>query len=438
MSPDEERTNADGMHTNGYRRRVVDGELDELIVGLPALVLEGAKGVGKTATASRRAETVHRLDDPVERNIAVADPSRLLNGPGPVLIDEWQYVPESWDLVRRAVDEGAAPGRFLLTGSALSTGLTTHSGAGRIVSVRMRPLSLAERGLATPTVSLKVLLTSAKAPIEGHTACGLEDYTEEIVASGFPGLRGLQGRARRAQLDGYLLRVVDRDFAELGRPVRNPAALRRWMTAYAAASSTSASFETIRDASTSGHGEKPAKSTTIPYRDALERLWILDPVPAWLPTRNRIARLSAPPKHQLADPALAARLLGVNANSLLDASPAGPPMPRDGTLLGALFESIVTLSTRVYAQAAEASVKHLRTASGAREIDLIVERADGRIVAIEVKLARNPSEKDIRHLKWLQGQIGDTLLDAIVITTGADAYRRKDGIAIVPAALLGP
>jgi len=427
-----------GKRTNGYRRRVVDSELDELIVGLPALVLEGAKGVGKTATASRRAETIHGLDDPVQRNIAVADPSRLLNGPGPVLIDEWQYVPESWDLVRRAVDAGAEPGRFLLTGSALPTRLPTHSGAGRIVSVRLRPLSLAERGLVTPTVSLKTLLGGAKAPIEGHTACGLEDYTEEIVTSGFPGLRDLPGRARRAQLDGYLLRIVDRDFPELGRSVRNPAALRRWMTAYAAASSTSASFETIRDASTSGHREKPAKSTTIPYRDALERLWILDPVPAWLPTRNRIARLSAPPKHQLADPALAARLLGVNTNSLLDASPAGPPIPRDGTLLGALFESIVTLSTRVYAQAAEAGVKHLRTASGAREIDLIVERADGRIIAIEVKLTRDPSEKDTRHLKWLQRQIGDTLLDAIVITTGPDAYRRKDGIAIVPAALLGP
>lgn len=428
-----------GERTNWYRRRVVDSELDELIVGLPALVLEGAKGVGKTATASRRAETIHGLDDPVQRKIAIADPSRLLNGPGPVLIDEWQYVPESWDLVRRAVDAGAAPGRFLLTGSALGIGLTTHSGAGRIVSVRLRPLSLAERGLATPTVSLKTLLTGAKAPIEGHTVCALEDYTREIVASGFPGLRGLRGRVRRAQLDGYLLRIVDRDFAELGRPVRNPAVLRRWMTAYAAASSTSASFETIRDASTSGHGEKPAKSTTIPYRDALERLWILDPVPAWLPTRNRIARLSAPPKHQLADPALAARLLGVGAGSLLDGiAPPSPSVPRDGTLLGALFESIVTLSTRVYAQASEASVKHLRTASGAREIDLIVERADGRIIAIEVKLARDPTERDTRHLKWLQGQIGDTLLDAILITTGEYAYRRKDGIAIIPAALLGP
>jgi predicted AAA+ superfamily ATPase len=424
--------------TDGYLPRVVDGELDELIVSLPALVLEGAKGVGKTVTASRRAQTVHGLDDPAQRSIALADPARLLDAPGPILIDEWQRVPESWDLVRRAVDAGAAPGRFLLTGSALPADLGTHSGAGRIVSLRMRPLSLVERDISAPTVSLRALLTGAKPPIEGHTELRLEDYTDEILASGFPGLRGLAGKALRAQLDSYLLRIVDRDFPELGHSVRNPVALRRWMTAYAAASSTSASFETIRNASNGGHGEKPAKTTTLPYRDALERLWILDPVPAWLPTRNRIARLSAPPKHQLADPSLAARLLGVDAAGLLNASPTGPPIPRDGTLLGALFESLVTLSIRVYAQAAEATVKHLRTAAGAHEIDLIVERADGRILAVEVKLARDLGTHDTRHLRWLAGQIGDTLLDTVIITTGPYAYRRQDGIAVIPAALLGP
>ncbi len=429
---------ANDEHVAGYRPRVIDGELDELMASLPALVIEGAKGVGKTASASRRAATIHRLDDPAQRSIAVADPARLLDAPAPVLIDEWQYVPQSWDLVRRAIDEGAGPGRFLLTGSALPAGLGTHSGAARIVSVRMRPLALAERGIDTPTVSLRALLTGAKAPVEGHTDCRLEEYTDEILGSGFPGLRGLSGRALRAQLDGYLLRIVDRDFPELGRPVRNPAALRRWMTAYAAASSTSTSFEKIRDAATGGHGEKPAKTTTIPYRDVLERLWILDPVPPWLPTRNRIARLSAPPKHQLADPALAARLLGVDAESLLDASPAGPPIPRDGTLLGALFESLITLSIRTYAQAAEATVKHLRTARGEHEIDLILERADGRIIAIEVKLARDATDEDTRHLTWLAKQIGDSLLDAIIITTGEHAYRRRDGIAVIPAALLGP
>ncbi|HEV3046734.1 MAG TPA: DUF4143 domain-containing protein [Solirubrobacteraceae bacterium] len=423
---------------DGYLPRIVDEELGELLVDLPAMVLEGAKGVGKTATASRRVATVHALDDPTQRSIALADPGRLLDTPGPILIDEWQRVPESWDLVRRAVDAGAPPGRFLLTGSALPVGLTTHSGAGRIVSLRMRPLALSERGGELPTVSLGELLTGAKAPVHGRTDWRLQDYTDEILASGFPGLRGLRGKALRSQLDGYLQRIVDRDFPELGHSVRNPAALRRWMTAYAAASSTSASFERIRDASTGGHGEKPAKTTTLPYRDALERLWILDPVPAWLPTRNRIARLSAPPKHQLADPALAARLLGVDAASLLDASPAGPPIPREGTLLGALFESLVTLSVRVYAQAAEATVKHLRTTAGAHEIDLIVERADGRVIAIEVKLARDVDARDTRHLKWLAGQVGHTLLDAIVITTGPDAYRRQDGVAVIPAALLGP
>ena len=210
------------------------------------------------------------------------------------------------------------------------------------------------------------------------------------------------------------------------------------MTAYAAASSTAASFETIRDAATSGQGDKPAKSTTIPYREALERLWVLDPVEAWLPTSNRISRLSSPPKHQLADPALATRLLGIDAGALLEGRPAGPAVPRDGTLLGALFESLVTLSVRTYAQASEATVKHLRTAGGKHEIDLIVERADGRVVAIEVKLTRDPGDEDFKHLRWLAERLGDDLLDAVIVTTGSDAYRRADGVAVVPAALLGP
>lgn len=426
------------MAEDEYERRVVDAELDELMQSLAALAIEGAKGVGKTATAMQRAASVRALEDPAQRRIAVADPARLLDGKGPILVDEWQYLPETWDLVRRAVDDGAEPGRFLLTGSSQPRERGSHSGAARIVSLRMRPLALSERGLATPTVSVSALLSGKRPPVAGACATRLEDYVDEIVAPGFPGLRSLSGRALRAQLDGYVQRVVDRDFAELGHRVRDPVALRRWMTAYAAASSTTASFETIRDAATGGHGEKPAKTTTIPYRDVLERLWILDPVPAWLPTRNRIARLSSPPKHQLADPALAASLLGVDAGALLEGRPTGPPVPRDETLLGALFESLVTLSLRTYAQAAEARVGHLRTAGGAYEVDLILERADGRVVAVEVKLARSVSDRDTAQLRWLAERIGDELLDAVVVTTGPEAYRRADGIAVVPAALLGP
>jgi len=415
----------------------VDGELDALIAALPALSLDGPKAVGKTHTATRRAATVYRLDDPGQLSVVSADPHRLAADPQPVLIDEWQRLPESWDIVRRAVDENATPGQFLLTGSATPTE-STHSGAGRIVTIRMRPMTLMERGVGTPTVSLAALLGGGRSAVHGDTTISLEDYTEEIVASGFPGLRELTGRARRAQLDGYIARIVEKDFQELGHRIRNPVALRRWMTAYAAATSTTASYETIRDAATGGEAEKPARTTTQPYRDTLERLWITDPVAAWQPTRNPIARLTAAPKHHLADPALAARLLGADVDALLAAREMGPRIPRDGTLLGHLFESLVTLSVRVFAQAVEATVGHLRTKTGQREVDLIVQRSDHGVVAIEVKLGQRVEDSDVRHLRWLANQIGDELLDAVVITSGTTAYRRADGIAVVPAALLGP
>lgn len=440
---------------SGYERRIIDDELDELIAGLPAIALEGPKAVGKTATALQRAATVYSLDDEDERSIAQADPSRLTEGEPPVLIDEWQRLPESFDRVRRVVDAGAPPGSFLLTGSASPTQPPTHSGAGRIVRVRLRPLTLAERGVGVPTVSLARLLEGERPPIEGRTDIRLEDYVSEILASGFPGLRGLPERLARAQLDGYLDRIVDRDFDELGHMVRRPGTLRGWMRAYAAATATTTSYEKVRDAAASGHGQKPSRATTQPYRDVLERLWILDPVPAWLPTRSRLARLSAPPKHHLADPALAARLLDLDAAALLRPRSAGParagssvrPAPaaqgkdhaiaRADPLLGALFESLVTLCVRVYAQATEARTSHLRTWSGNREIDLIVEHGQ-KILAIEVKLGQIPDERDVRHLLWLRDELGDELADTIVVTTGQAAYRRSDGIAVVPAALLGP
>ncbi|MGE5282609.1 MAG: ATP-binding protein [Chloroflexota bacterium] len=425
------------MATIPYRRRVLDAELDELSADLAAISLEGAKAVGKTATATQRAQTVYALDDPDQRAVAEADLDRLIASPPPVLFDEWQYLPPVWDKVRRAVDAGASPGRFLLAGSASPENLGTHSGAGRIVSLRMRPLSLAERIEVAPTVSLTSLLGGEREPVEGASDLKLEDYTDEILRSGFPGFRDLGERALHAQLNSYINRIVDRDFPEL-RPVRNPAALRRWMTAYAAATATTTTFEKIRDASGSGRETTPARSTVIPYRDVLERLFVLDPVPGWKPTLNRLSELTLPPKHHLADPALAATLLGATAGALLQGRPLGPSIPRDGTLLGALFESLVTLSVRVYAQPAEASVAHLRTVNGDREVDLIVERGDGRVVAIEVKLASAPSDGSIRHLKWLEDRMGSDLLDAIVVTTGAEAYRRKDGIAVIPAALLGP
>jgi uncharacterized protein len=184
---------------------------------------------------------------------------------------------------------------------------------------------------------LAELLRGRRPKLDGATSIELEDYVEEILASGFPGLRGTSDRALRTQLDGYLARIVDREFAELGHQLRNPSGLRRWMAAYAAAPSSTTTFEKIRSAAASGAGEIPTRRAAAPYRKILERLWLLDPVEGWLPTRRHLSRLGTHEKHQLADPALAARLLGATKSALLEGDAAGPPIPRDGTLAGALF-----------------------------------------------------------------------------------------------------
>ncbi len=142
----------------------------------------------------------------------------------------------------------------------------------------MRPLTLAERGLERSTVSLRGLLTGTRPSVDGERAASLEDYVEEILASGFPGMRGLDGRARRAQLGGYLRGVVDREVPAQGLAIRRPEALLAWLRAYAAATATTTSYARILDAATPGDSDKPAKTTAITYRDVLAQLWLLDPV----------------------------------------------------------------------------------------------------------------------------------------------------------------
>ncbi|MGV8884022.1 MAG: ATP-binding protein [Microbacteriaceae bacterium] len=421
---------------NAYLKRIIDSELDELFQGIAAISLDGPKGVGKTVTATQRAATILKLDDPAVAEVLRNQPGILDSGRRPILLDEWQRVPEVWDIVRRRVDDDARGGQFLLTGSAAPVGAAIHSGAGRIVRLRMRPLSIAERGIETPTVSLAALFAGGTT-VAGETSVTLETYVREILSSGFPGIRGLTPRQRRTQLDSYITNVIEKEFAEQGQAVRRPDTLRRWMAAYAAATSSTAMYSTILDAATSGQGNKPAKTTTIAYRDVLTQLWLLDPVPPRLFVQNDFARLTAGEKHYLADPALAARLLEYDEDKLLDGAQSTVLGPQEGTILGRLFESLLALSLQSYAQAAEARLSHLRTQRGDHEVDFIVHRGDGVNVAFEVKLSRTVSDSDVKHLLWLKQKLGDSLRDMVVVTTGTTAYRRRDGVAVVPAALLG-
>ena len=421
-----------------YSRRIVDDELDALFPQVPAIALDGPKAVGKTTTAEQRVRGVLKLDSRASRAAIEADPELVRTRARPLLIDEWQKVPEVWDVVRRVADEEPTGGQFLLTGSAApSLGATAHSGAGRIGRLRMRPMTLSERGVGDPTVSVCDLLSGVRPPLGGTTALRLGDYAEEVLASGFPALRGLSPRALRFQLDSYLHNAVDRDVPEQGLAVRKPEAVLAWLRAYAAATSSTASYSALLDAATPGQSDKPARTTGVAYRDVLTQLWLLDPVPAWGVVGSPLTRLGQASKHHLADPALAGRLLGLSVDALIDG--AGEPLgPQAGTMLGHLFESLATLCVRVCAQAAEATLGHLRTRNGDHEVDLVVVRDDGSVLAVEVKLAATVEDRDTTHLHWLASHLGPRLLDAVVINTGPQAYRRPDGIGVVPLALLGP
>ena len=265
----------------------------------------------------------------------------------------------------------------------------------------MRPMTLEERGVEKPTVSLTHLLEGGREQLRGQTGVGLTRHVEEILASGFLAFRSLSGRARRFQLDSYLRNAVDCDVPEQGLAVRRPDALMAWLRAYAAATSSTAGYSQILDAATPGQGDKPARSTADRYRRVLESLWLLDPVPAWELGGSQFTRLARSPKHHLADPALAARLLGLNEAKLLGTG-GGSVGPEGRAVLGSMFESLATLCIRVAAQAAEADVGHLRTRDGDHEVDLVVTREDGAVLAIEVKAAGAVDDGDTKHLQWLR------------------------------------
>ncbi|WP_022873582.1 ATP-binding protein [Nesterenkonia alba] len=422
-----------------YTRRVLDDLLDEMFPHMAAVAIQGAKGVGKSATALQRAQKSYELQDPAQRALLEAQPHQIDSGPFPLLIDEWQLYPPIWDFVKTSVDRDPAGGRFLLAGSAdVPPGTRIHSGAGRIDRFTMRPMSWAERRVAEPVVSLAQLLRGDVDSVEGETAVGLEDYVHEIFRSGFPGIRDLPERVRAERLTSYVELIAHKEIPEQGSMVRNPDLMLSWLRAYGAASSTDASYEKIRDAATPGREVKPRKATVQHYRELLSRTFILEPLPAWTPSISPLRELTQSPKHHLLDPALAAHMEGVDPDGLLSGT-ASILTPDGSTWLGMLFESLVVQSVRVYAQAVGAKVRHLRTARGRQEIDIIVEDRWRNVVAIEVKLAAAPRDEDVKHLNWLQSKIdGHRKIARVVINAGDYAYRRADGVLVLPLALLGP
>ncbi len=415
-----------------YRSRIADGLVDEALAALGAVVIEGPRACGKTETARQHVAGEVLLDvDAQARAAAAIDPALVLDGPTPRLLDEWQREPRLWDSVRRAVDERGLPGQFVLTGSARPTDdVPRHSGAGRIAVVHMRPMTLFEQGYSTGTVSLRTLL-DGEATTSGRCGLDLRAYVGRIVVGGWPGLLGRSEKDASVFVRGWLDGIVEHDLEMAFGVRRDPEMVRRFLRAYAQLVSHPVPLSKVieRARQEPADIDAPSRWAAEPYLEALRRLMVVDEVEAWNATLRSRARLMSTPKRHLVDPSLAASLLDCAPERLLG----------DLNTLGYLFESLATRDLRVYAQANDASVLHYRERGGELEVDLIVERRDGVWAGIEVKLGGDLVDEAAGALVRLMETRAPSPPAALVVLTGTEyAYRRKDGVMVVPLGLLGP
>lgn len=409
----------------GYHARLLDSLLDSHLEQLPALLLVGPRGCGKTTTALRRAASPIRLDRAQEAAAFIADPDAALAGlPEPVLLDEWQEVPGVLGAVRRAVDADPRPGRFLVTGSvraALEGEI--WPGTGRLVRIGMYPMTVAERAGELPQgPSFLDRLTAGEPPAAPGDPPDLRGYIERALESGYPEpALNLSGAPRAAWLRSYIDDLVSRDVAQLDpSPTRSrdPRRLRRYLEAVALNSAGTVAHKTLYDSA--GINRETAEA----YEGLLAGLLIVESVPAW--ASNRLKRLIRQPKRYLVDPALLAAALDLEERAFLS----------NGDLLGRLLDTQVAAQLRplLTTGARTARLHHLRTEQGRHEIDLLIEFAGGEMIAIEVKAAGAPTSSDARHLVWLGEQLGDRLLAKVLLHTGPRVFELDAGVIAAPIA----
>ncbi|SFS53063.1 ATP-binding protein [Saccharopolyspora flava] len=413
-----------------YLPRHSDATLSAQLKAMGAVLIEGVKGCGKTATARQLASSETLLDtDPNAARRAELDPRLLLDGAVPRLLDEWQRAPQLWDAVRREVDDRGAPGQFILTGSATPDDtVTRHSGAGRFGLVRMRTMTLAEKQAITPKVSVTDLIAGS-APAPANSPVSFRDYLHHIAVGGWPLLVGADEDAARTFLDGYLSIIVEHDVDEVSGTTRNPRLVRRFLQAYAQVVSQPATLASIVKRARDDHdSEGPSRYTAEPYLDALSRMMIVDEIPAWDPSVRSSKRLVTKPKRHLGDPSLAAALLQMSPARMLD----------DLETAGFLFESLVAHDLRVYAEAAGASCMHYRETDGRLEVDYILETRDGDWVGVEVKLGESETDKAAASLHRLTERVTRKPKALVIVTGTSLAYTRDDGVHVVPLGVLGP
>lgn len=426
-----------GLTPQGYLPRVADGEMRAALAASPAVLIEGPRACGKTWTARRFAASEQLLDATVSARLAAnVDAAALLDGASPRLLDEWQLAPDIWNPMRRACDDRSEPGQFILTGSAdPPDDITRHSGAGRVLRVQMRPMSLFESGESDGSVSLASLFAPSRRSSNdsGHR---LGDLMEVACRGGWPNLvrTGAGGETALRVPRGYLDEISRTDVSRVDGVARNPEGVRRLLRSLARNTATEASFATIAaDTADAASEVGPVHRRTVAsYIAALERLFVVEDLPAWKPHLTSRAQLRGAPKRHLADPSLAAAALGATGDAVM----------ADLKFAGLLFESLVVRDLRVYGQAGGCDLSHYRDSDGL-EVDAIVRHPDGRWIAAEVKLGGKAAiEGAVRNLDRLRHRVDADRTGApsrlVVITAGGHGYEHPDGATVVPITSLGP
>jgi len=412
-----------------YRPRVVDAELGASLFSAGAVLVEGPRACGKTETARRAAQSEVLLDvDPRARQAVAVDPSLVLDGAEPRLIDEWQREPEIWNHIRRAVDDRGGAGHFILTGSSVPPDdATRHVGAGRFIRLRMRPMTLSESGHSSGAVSLAAVLAGGpvRAADPGLTVRRIADL---VSVGGWPG--NLEHSVPQAQrlLRGYVTEVARADVQAVDGIRRNPQVVARLLRSLARNVATPASINLLR-ADVNGADGNLKSETIASYLDVLARLMITEDLPAWAPSLRSRTRLRAASVRHFVDPSLAVAALRATPARLLG----------DVSWLGLLFECLVVRDLRVYAQALDAQVFAYRDETGL-EADAVIETADGRWAAFEVELGLRDVDVAAEHLLRLRSRIdreeaGEPLALAVITATGY-GYVRTDGVAVIPVGAL--
>ena len=404
-----------------YVPRLVDGILDEHLRELPAVMVIGPRACGKTTTAARLAKTVVRLDSDDAAAFRSSADSALRERAEPVLLDEWQMVPEVLGAVKRAVDDSRRPGRFIMTGSA-RRGPSDHywPGTGRVVMLRMDPLTVAEQQHRT-TIPL-VDRVAARMPLTppADETLDLRDYLQLAMRGGFPEPSlELSARTARTWLESYSDQIVQRDASAYGENP-DPIRLRRYLEAYAINSAQAVAHNTLYQAA--GINRK----TAVAYDALLSDLAVVDELPAW--STNRLRRLSRVPKRYIVDSGLLAGVLRVGLEDVL----------RDSRLLGSMIDTFTVAQLRAQAVVSTSRYRlaHLREHDGRREVDVVAELGGGRIVGIEIKSAASVDRSDARHLLSLREVMDDRFAGGVVLHTGKDSFELAEGVTAAPISTL--